>query len=44
MINGYNDYYGLSQYQGDNMRHPDGHSKKMSFDGYLSGIMDTTVH
>ena len=33
---GYNDYYGLSQYQGDNMRHPDGHSKilGMSFDGY----------
>ena len=27
---GYNDYYGLSQYQGDNMRHPDGHSKILS--------------
>jgi len=33
---GYNDYYGLSQYVGDNMRHPDGHSKILgiAFDGY----------
>ena len=33
---GYNDYYGASQYNGDNIRHPDGHSKIIgfSFDGY----------
>lgn len=33
---GYNDYYGSSQYKGDNMRHPDGHSKILGycFDGY----------
>ena len=33
---GYNDYYGSSQYNGDNIRHPDGHSKIIgySFDGY----------
>ena len=32
----YNDYYGSSQYNGDNMRHPDGHSKIIGFcfDGY----------
>lgn len=33
---GYNDYYGATQYSGDNIRHPDGHSKILgfSFDGY----------
>lgn len=33
---GYNDYYGSSQYNGDNIRHPDGHSKILGFcfDGY----------
>ena len=33
---GYNDYYGSSQYNGDNIRHPDGHSKIIGycFDGY----------
>jgi len=32
----YNDYYGSSQYNGDNIRHPDGHSKIIgfSFDGF----------
>tara|TARA_B100001250_G_scaffold389390_1_gene388450 strand:- start:239 stop:1819 length:1581 start_codon:yes stop_codon:yes gene_type:complete len=32
----YNDYYGLSQYNGDSLRHPDGHSKVLgySFDGF----------
>ena len=32
----YNDYYGSSQYNGDNLRHPDGHSKMVgiSFDGF----------
>ena len=32
----YNDYYGLSQYNGDVLRHPDGHSKMLgiSFDGF----------
>ena len=36
VMGAYNDYYGLSQYVGDNMRHPDGHSKilGLSFDGY----------
>ena len=36
VMGSYNDYYGLSQYQGDNMRHPDGHSKilGLAFDGY----------
>ena len=36
VISGYNDYYGSSQYNGDNMRHPDGHSKIIGFcfDGY----------
>ena len=33
---GYNDYYGSTQFQGDNLRHPDGHSKILGycFDGY----------
>ena len=33
---GYNDYYGSSQYNGDYLRHPDGHSKILgiSFDGF----------
>lgn len=33
---GYNDYYGSTQYNGDNIRHPDGHSKILGFcfDGY----------
>ena len=32
----YNDYYGSSQYNGDNLRHPDGHSKMVgiAFDGF----------
>jgi len=32
----YNDYYGLSQFNGDNIRHSDGHSKIVgySFDGW----------
>ena len=32
----YNDYYGSSQYNGDNIRHPDGHSKIIgyAFDGF----------
>ena len=32
----YNDYYGSSQFNGDNMRHPDGHSKILGycFDGF----------
>ena len=32
----YNDYYGSSQYNGDNLRHPDGHSKILgyAFDGF----------
>jgi len=32
----YNDYYGLSQYNGDVLRHPDGHSKILgfAFDGF----------
>jgi hypothetical protein len=32
----YNDYYGLTQYNGDNLRHPDGHSKMLgiAFDGF----------
>ena len=36
VMGAYNDYYGLSQYVGDNMRHPDGHSKILgiAFDGY----------
>ena len=36
VIAGYNDYYGLTQFQGDNLRHPDGHSKILGycFDGY----------
>ena len=35
-IAGYNDYYGTSQFNGDNTRHPDGHSKIIGFcfDGY----------
>ena len=33
---GYNDYYGTTQYNGDNLRHPDGHSKivGIAFDGF----------
>jgi len=33
---GYNDYYGSTQYNGDNIRHPDGHSKLIgfAFDGF----------
>ena len=33
---GYNDYYGSTQYNGDNIRHPDGHSKMIgiAFDGF----------
>ena len=33
---GYNDYYGDSQFDGDNLRHPDGHSKMIgiAFDGF----------
>jgi len=33
---GYNDYYGTTQYNGDNLRHPDGHSKIIgyAFDGF----------
>ena len=33
---GYNDYYGATQYNGDNIRHPDGHSKMIgiAFDGF----------
>lgn len=36
IISSYNDYYGLSQYNGDNLRHPDGHSKVLgiAFDGF----------
>ena len=32
----YNDYFGASQYNGDNLRHPDGHSKMLgiAFDGF----------
>ena len=32
----YNDYYGGTQYNGDNIRHPDGHSKiiGIAFDGF----------
>ena len=32
----YNDYYGSTQYNGDNIRHPDGHSKLIgiAFDGF----------
>ena len=32
----YNDYYGSTQYNGDNIRHPDGHSKiiGIAFDGF----------
>ena len=32
----YNDYYGLSQFNGDALRHPDGHSKVLgvAFDGF----------
>jgi len=32
----YNDYYGTTQYNGDNIRHPDGHSKMVgvAFDGF----------
>ena len=32
----YNDYFGSSQFNGDNMRHPDGHSKILGycFDGF----------
>ena len=32
----YNDYYGATQYNGDNIRHPDGHSKiiGIAFDGF----------
>jgi hypothetical protein len=35
-MGGYNDYYGSSQYNGDILRHPDGHSKIVgySFDGF----------
>ena len=35
-IAGYNDYYGTSQFNGDNVRHPDGHSKIIGYcyDGY----------
>ena len=35
---GYNDYYGTTQYNGDNLRHPDGHSKivGIAFDGFPS--------
>ena len=33
---GYNDYYGSTQFNGDNLRHPDGHSKLVgfAFDGF----------
>lgn len=33
---GYNDYYGSTQYNGNNIRHPDGHSKiiGIAFDGF----------
>tara|TARA_B100000214_G_scaffold190438_1_gene137627 strand:- start:15827 stop:17815 length:1989 start_codon:yes stop_codon:yes gene_type:complete len=33
---GYNDYYGSTQFNGDNLRHPDGHSKILgiAFDGF----------
>lgn len=33
---GYNDYYGTTQYNGDVLRHPDGHSKILgiAFDGF----------
>ncbi|UNH61324.1 structural protein [Synechococcus phage S-SZBM1] len=36
IIASYNDYYGLSQYNGDNLRHPDSHSKILgfAFDGF----------
>ena len=36
IITTYNDYYGTSQYNGDSLRHPDGHSKILgfAFDGY----------
>mgnify|MGYP000984797677 CR=1 FL=1 len=36
IIASYNDYYGLTQYNGDNLRHPDGHSKILgiAFDGF----------
>ena len=32
----YNDYYGSTQYNGNNLRHPDGHSKMVgvAFDGF----------
>ena len=32
----YNDYYGATQYNGDNISHPDGHSKMVgiAFDGF----------
>ena len=35
-IASYNDYYGSTQFNGDNIRHPDGHSKMVgiSFDGF----------
>ncbi len=35
-IASYNDYYGSTQYNGNNIRHPDGHSKMIgiSFDGF----------
>ena len=35
-IASYNDYYGSTQYNGNNIRHPDGHSKiiGISFDGF----------
>ena len=35
-MGGYNDYYGSSQYNGDILRHPDGHSKIIgfAFDGF----------
>lgn len=36
VMSAYNDYYGSSQYNGDNLRHPDGHSKILgyAFDGF----------
>ncbi len=35
-IASYNDYYGTTQFNGDNIRHPDGHSKivGIAFDGF----------
>lgn len=35
-ISRYNDYYGRTQFNGDNLRHPDGHSKivGISYDGF----------